>query len=77
MAETAQDAEQLTGHPAGQAPEYSGYGHDAVKHLLLSQRTPPQNIIPLDPDFMPGIIDRGIASGGLNRQDALLTGGAL
>jgi hypothetical protein len=59
------------------ALEYSSYSYDAVKHLLLSQRTPPQNIIPLDPDLIPGITDRWIADSDLNRYDALLTGGAL
>jgi transposase len=59
------------------ALEYSSYSYDAVKHLLLSQRTPPQNIIPLDPDLIPGITDRWIADSDLNRYDALLTGGAV
>jgi hypothetical protein len=59
------------------AVEYSSYSYDSVKHLLLSQRTPPQNIIPLDPDLIPGITDRWIADSDLNRYDALLTGGAL
>jgi transposase len=60
-----------------QALEYCSCSHDAVKHLLLSQRTPPKNMIPLDPDLIPGITDRRIADSDLNRYDALLTGGAL
>jgi len=59
-----------------QALEYSSYSHDAVKHLLSSQRTQPQNIIPLDPDLIPGITDRCVAGSDLNRYDMLLTGGA-
>jgi hypothetical protein len=60
-----------------QALEYSSYSYDAVKHLLLSRKTLPQNVIPLDSDLMPGITDRLIAASDLNRYDALLAGGAL
>ena len=65
------------GRSVEQALEYCSYGHDAVKHLLLSRRTPVQTSIALDPDLMPGITDRWIADVDLNRYDALLTGGAL
>lgn len=60
-----------------QALQYCSYSYDAVKHLLISQRTSPQNIIPLDPDLIPGITDRFVSTGDLNQYDALLTGGAL
>lgn len=60
-----------------QALEYGSYSHDAVKHLLLSQKTPMYSSVPLDPDLIPGITDRWVASSDLNRYDALLTGGAL
>lgn len=60
-----------------QALEYTSYSYDAVKHLLLSRETRPQNITPLDPDLMPGITDRWIAYSDLDRYDALLPGGAL
>jgi transposase len=59
------------------ALECSSYSYDAVKHLLLSRKTLPQNVIPLDLDLMPGITDRLIAASDLSRYDALLTGGAL
>jgi hypothetical protein len=58
------------------ALRYSGHSYDAVKHLLLSQKTPSQNVMPLDPDLMPGITDRSVAASDVNRYDALLTGGA-
>jgi transposase len=71
-------------HPAAEveqaveaALECSSYSYDAVKHLLLSRKTLPQNVIPLDLDLMPGITDRLIAASDLSRYDALLTGGAL
>jgi transposase len=71
-------------HPAAEvaqvveeALEYSSYSYDAVKHLLLSRKTQPANMIPLDPDLMPGITDRLVAASDLNRYDALLSGGAL
>ena len=65
------------GRAVEQALDYSSYSHDAVKHLLVSQRTQSQSMIPLDPDLIPGITDRWIAESDLNRYDALLTGGAL
>jgi len=65
------------GQAVEQALEYCSYSHDAVKHLLLSGRTPVQTSVPLDPDLIPGITDRWIAGSDLNRYDALLTGGAL
>jgi pyridoxal/pyridoxine/pyridoxamine kinase len=65
------------GRAVEQALEYCSYSHDAVKHLLLSQRTPAQTSVPLNPDLIPGITDRWIAGSDLNRYDALLTGGAL
>ena len=58
------------------ALRYSGHSYDAVKHLLLSQKTPSQNVMPLDPDLMPGITDRSVAASDVNRYDALLTVGA-
>jgi hypothetical protein len=65
------------GRAVEQALEYCSCSHDAVKHLLLSQRTPVQTSVPLDPDLIPGITDRWITGSDLNRYDALLTGGAL
>jgi len=71
-------------HPAAEVAQvveealaYSSYSYDAVKHLLLSRKTQPANMIPLDPDLMPGITDRLVAASDLNRYDALLSGGAL
>ncbi len=60
-----------------QALEYCSYGYHAVKHLLSCRTTQPQNMIPLDPDLIPGITDRQIALADLDRYDALLMGGAL
>jgi hypothetical protein len=60
-----------------QALEYCSYSHDAVKHLLLSQRPPAPTSVSLNSDLIPGITDRWIADSDLNRYDALQTGGAL
>jgi hypothetical protein len=71
-------------HPAAEvkqaveeALEYASYGYDAVKHLLISRKTKPTYMIPLDSELIPGITDRLITAIDLNRYDALVSGGAL